>query len=474
VTLPCEIAGRIEKKGDRDWYSFTVKKGDIYSIEVYGDRLGAPVDMYFVLRTAEGRVLKEDDDNPEILNPQFYTLSADPPRYRFVVPADGTYQLLVASKFAYTQAGPRHQYRVRITPERPDFRVVVMPPNTGLPDAPLVRQGGNQFLSAYIWRQDGFNGPITITGEDLPSGIKVQPQIILPSQKQAVIVIGATADAKPWAGPITLVATAKINGQTVVREVRSATVTWPVPAVNVAAVSRLDHSLVIAVREQGRFDLRVLVDKVTVPVGGKIEIPVKLERHDKDFSLPVQVFPVNLPMQGPPQPVTLAPGKDTATLVYDSSKGGGGLQPGIYTLVFRAQATMVGANPGAGKKNNITLVAPSSPVMVTIVPKEVAKIALGNDTPKVKAGGKVEVAISVTRLYEFDGEIKLELVLPTTIKDISAEPTTIAAGQDSGTLVISAAPDAVMGQRNLTVRLTAVFAGNVPVVQEKKLNIVVK
>src|SRR5262249_19320190 len=26
VTLPCEIAGRVEKKRDRDWYSFTAKK----------------------------------------------------------------------------------------------------------------------------------------------------------------------------------------------------------------------------------------------------------------------------------------------------------------------------------------------------------------------------------------------------------------------------------------------------------------
>src|SRR5262249_53561220 len=39
VTLPCEIAGRIDKKADRDWYVFSARKGDVYSIEVYGDRL---------------------------------------------------------------------------------------------------------------------------------------------------------------------------------------------------------------------------------------------------------------------------------------------------------------------------------------------------------------------------------------------------------------------------------------------------
>ena len=61
MKLPCEIAGRIEKKGDRDWYSFSAQKGDVYSIEVYGERLGSPVDMYFVLRTEDGKVLWDFD-----------------------------------------------------------------------------------------------------------------------------------------------------------------------------------------------------------------------------------------------------------------------------------------------------------------------------------------------------------------------------------------------------------------------------
>jgi hypothetical protein len=472
VTLPCEIAGRIEKKGDRDWYSFTAKKGEVYSIEVYGDRLGSPVDMYFVLRTPEGKILKEDDDNPEIFSPQFYTPSTDPPRYRFVVPADGTYQLLVSSRFAYIQSGPRHNYRVRITAERPDFRVVVMSPATGSPDTPLVRQGGNQVLTVYVWRQDGFNSPITISGENLPPGIKVQPQIVMPAQKQALVVVSAEADAKPWAGAITLVATATIDGQQVVRAVRSATVTWPVPAVNVPAISRLDHSLAVAVIDKGPFNLIAMDDKITVQQGDKFQIQLKLERYAKDFTQTVQVVPLNLPTNTPPQPVAMPAGKDTLTLVYDT-KGvaPGGLQPGTYTWVFRAQATIVGAKGGVPKKANILVTAASSPVTVTIVPKEVGKVAVGNQTPTVKVGGKVEVPITVARLYDYGGDFKMELILPPGTKGISAEAATIPASQDTGKLVITAAPDATLGVRsNLTVRLTAMVSGH-PVTQEKKLNV---
>ncbi len=55
IKLPCEIAGRIEKPRDRDWYRFDVKKGETYTIEVFGDRLGSPMDMYFTLRQAESK-----------------------------------------------------------------------------------------------------------------------------------------------------------------------------------------------------------------------------------------------------------------------------------------------------------------------------------------------------------------------------------------------------------------------------------
>src|SRR5262245_46584642 len=33
ISVPCEIAGRIEKKRDRDWYVFSAKKGEVYNVE---------------------------------------------------------------------------------------------------------------------------------------------------------------------------------------------------------------------------------------------------------------------------------------------------------------------------------------------------------------------------------------------------------------------------------------------------------
>src|SRR5262249_35488268 len=146
----CEIAGRIAKKRDRAWYAFTAKKGDLLNIEVLSDRLGAPTGMYFILRNAETKQdIIETPDNLDFLSNKFYARTEDPAVYRFTAPADGKYLLLVASRWGDTLAGPRHFYRVRITPDHPDFQLVVMPQANTRPDAPTLYQGGNQAINVF-------------------------------------------------------------------------------------------------------------------------------------------------------------------------------------------------------------------------------------------------------------------------------------------------------------------------------------
>src|SRR5262249_2652380 len=91
VTLPCAIAGQIEKRQTRDWYTSNARKADAWMIEVFSQRLGSPTDIYFLLRKPDPKQdLGEFDDNAETLSPvKFFTRTDDPPVYRFVAPADG-------------------------------------------------------------------------------------------------------------------------------------------------------------------------------------------------------------------------------------------------------------------------------------------------------------------------------------------------------------------------------------------------
>ena len=182
VKLPCDIAGRIAKKNDRHWYTFDAKKGEVWTLEVFADRLGSPIDAFFQLTDDKGKLIVELDDGPDSLSPnQFYTKSDDPARYRFAVPADGKYRVMVSSRDAGIQYGVREQYVLRIAKENPDFRLAVMPLTPHLPDAGTVAKGGAVLFSVFVFRMDGFNDPIALSAarparrRDVPAASRFRP-----------------------------------------------------------------------------------------------------------------------------------------------------------------------------------------------------------------------------------------------------------------------------------------------------------
>jgi hypothetical protein len=452
----------------------------VYTIEVYGERLGSPLDAYFALVNAAGKVLVGPDDNPTPVRQgrqgiaadmHFYTRTDDPAPYRFQVPADGSYYLQVGSREAMVTAGPRHLYRVRVTPEQPDFRLIAMPLSSVSPDGAMVGREGHEAFTVFAWRLDGFNGEITLTGADLPLGVSIRPQTVPAGQKQAVLVVSATADAEPWTGPIRVLGTATIQGKKVVREMRSATISWPVPQPNIPTITRLDRELVLAVRDRPPFTLTAAVPEITVGLGEPIMVPLMLKRFSDSFKTPVQVVGLNLPAGLTAAPVTLAPGKDEAKVTFSTK---GRLTPGTYTLVFRGQTGQVQTKPQGNRAAPVGITQPSTPVTLTIAPKEVAKVTVSPANVTVKAGQETAVTVRVERLYEYDGELKVQLVLPPGMKGVSAKEAVIPAGANQARFVIAASPEAAGGQLpGLRVRATALFNGRVPTAQEGKLSVTV-
>ena len=485
VPVPCEIAGRIEKKKDRDWYSFTAKKNDVYNIEVFSDRLGSPTDMYLVLRNpATKQDIVELDENGDILSPiKFLSRTDDPPVYRFVAPADGTYQLLVASRLADTQAGANHLYQVRIAREQPDFRVVIVPQDNFNPAGNVLGQGGQQFLDVFAWRLDGFNGDITLTAEGLPKGVTCPPQIMGTGLRHATLVLSAAANTPITTAEFRVKATATINGKAVVREVRPASITWPVPpGQNIPAMSRLDRQLVLAVRDKPPYNLTATIDKLNILQGDKANLTLKVDRLWPDFKQPLTVITVNQPpfsntlpanlVINNNQPVTLNPGKDTlpAPVIVNAN-----VTPGTYTLVLRGQAQIpYNKDPTApaNQRPPIGVELPSTPLTITVLPKQVATVTLANANLTAKVGASAELVVRVARMFDYAGEFKVQVVLPANVKGISVADGVIPAGKDEVKLVVKAAADAAPGNRtDLIVRATATLKGNIAVTQEVKFNV---
>lgn len=469
VTGRCEIAGRVEKKGDRDCYRFTAKKGQVLGIEVFADRLGFAMDMQFALHNEKGDKLADQDDNPETTAPQFFTRTDDPPRLRFTAPADGAYTLVVTSKEAFLSYGPRYIYTVRIGPEEADFRIVAMPMSNFQIDSMVVGQAGHQAFTVFVHRSGGFSGDITLTADKLPPGLTMRPQVIAGNQKQSAVVVSAAPEAPPYTGPIQLTATATVDGRKIVREVRAASITWSVnqQQQNTPTVTRLDRELVLAVRDKAPYILAAEKTQFTVSQGDRISIPLKLTAVD--YKGTVQVTALSLPIGMALQPVTVQSGQN-ATINLDSKTT---VLPGNYTVVLRGQSQppLPNQQPKPGGPRNIVQTAP--PIAVTIVPKQLAKVAAPQNNPKIKVGGQTEVVIKVARQFDYNGPYKVEID-PKATKGITANTVTIKAGEDEAKLMLTAGPGTPAGSNpSVTVRVTAMFNDTLPVVHEAKFNVAI-
>jgi len=303
--------------------------------------------------------------------------------------------------------------------------------------------------------------------------------VVGPNLKQAALVVSAGLNAPEWVGEIKLKGTAVINGQTVAREARPASMTWPVgQPQGIPAISRLDRNLVLAVRDKAPFSLTATADQTNVVAGTKIKVGLKLARLWPDFKAAVAVAPVEAATHLPAgltfgnnnQPVTIAADKEDAPPVTVDVKSS--VPPGTYNLVLRGTVQLPFGKDPKAKKANVNIILPANPITLTVLPNQVATISVNNANPTLKIGAQTEVVIKVARLHAYAGQFKVQLVLPPNTKGISADEITIPAGEDEARILLRAPADATPGNRqNLIVRAVALIAGNTPLLHETKINV---
>lgn len=183
-------------------------------------------------------------------------------RLFFDPPADGVYQVRVAD--ARGAGGPGHAYRVTVRPPRPDFAVTVGPLSPG------VWKGGGVPLTVTADRKDGYDGPIAVKLDGLPTGFDCPPTVIQSGQTVTTLTLFAAADAAvPMGTQPKLVARATIGGMEVVHET------------SLGTPKLLDGGDIVTTTNR---------DAVTVKPGGETRLVVSIERKG-DFKgrVPVEV-----------------------------------------------------------------------------------------------------------------------------------------------------------------------------------------
>jgi hypothetical protein len=498
IPAPCEVVGFLGRRGDSDWYSFNAKKGEQFVVEVSAEKIGTQADFFFSVR--DGKDSKKDfsgeqDDDNDTLHPLgFYTKSTDPPAYKFTAPEDGKYLVVVGCREADVAFGPRSAYKLRVSPAKPDFRVIAMPYSRHYQTGATVWQGGTQAFDMFVQRIDGYTGSVAVTVEGLPAGVTAKPLTIGPGAKYGTLVLTAKADAAPAVDPFTVKATGTdAAGKKLTRDVRPATVTWGINTQQqpVPVLSRLDQSFVLAVRaEKTLYTLVAEVAKATTKIGGKDEklaAPIVVKQGEK-FSVPLKVNWVSAdkqPVQVTAEPIGQSPQASPVTVqiptqpTKDKPEGVANFDvktsapPGTYTLVLKgvAQVPFVKDPMSKQKGPNVPAEEFSEPIVVNVIPSSVAKLSVTNlPNNTLKLGAKGELTVKVERQHNFTGEFKVKLTLPKGVERVTVADATIPAGKDEAKLVVEADDDAKPGAvTDATITVTAKYDGKHPITHETKV-----
>jgi hypothetical protein len=478
IALPCDLAGRIERRRDRDWYAFTAKANEVFVFEGFAGRLGSPADVLLEIyrvdpKTNARTLAAEGDDQADTTSPLRFPTRTDDPLVRFVAPADGPYLLHVTSRDSDLNAGPRHIYHIAIRKEQPDFRLVVMDRVEYNPSAINLWRGGGDVLEVLCYRRDGFVGEVTLTVEGLPKGVTCVPQVLGPNVRVSTLVFVAAADAPEWLGEIKIKGVATIDGKPAVREARPACMVLPVQQ-GIPSLSRLTRSVFLSVREQqSPFSLKTDVSELAVPVGGTAVFKVKAEGKAPEVKAAIALVAVSLPtppnQNPPPQGQNLTPIAAGAAEIEIKLPVPNNIPPGVYNLTVRGSTQIpFNKDPKAPNKPNINVAAFATPVKLTVY-NRVADVTLSKPEVDLRSGEQTEVVVKVSRQFGYTAPYRVQVVVPQGFVGVTAADVAIPDKANEVKLVfVSPKGSKPASNPNFVVRVTATL-GNVTLTHDAKL-----
>ncbi|MFO0877500.1 MAG: PPC domain-containing protein [Gemmataceae bacterium] len=184
VAVPSTTTARLAGPNESHPYRFQGKKGQRYLFQVESPSRGFVVDPTLRLTDAAGKLLGQARAGELYRDVELLA----------TIPADGAYLLTVGDETRH--GGPRHVYLLRARLVEPDFALQVKA------DQFSVAPGKTLDVPITVERKHGFAGPIDLTIEGLPQGVRAQA---VPGMG-ATQTLRLTADEKAkGGGPIRIV-----------------------------------------------------------------------------------------------------------------------------------------------------------------------------------------------------------------------------------------------------------------------------
>lgn len=309
--LGLSIHGRIDRPGDVDCFSLPLKRGTLVRFETRARRFGSDLDSMLRLLDPKGSPVATSDDHKRTKDSLL----------TYTVPADGQYVLEVRDLL--NRGGPNFGYLVEVRDDEPDFELVC--------DDDKASLGAG---CAHPWfvratRTGGFNGPIDVRVEGLPSGVSASRLTIPPSMNQGCLVLSAVKDAARAMSAVRVVGHAEVLGSAGAKRVIERTA-QPVSEIYLPGGGRgvfeVDSQLVQISENYDLASVEVHPDRLTIKPGESAALDVTVQRR------PNYKGPVTLDVR----------------LRHLGSVYGDPLPPGVR-VVERGSKTALGASDSKGR-----------------------------------------------------------------------------------------------------------------------------
>lgn len=212
VKPPVVVNGRIETRGDVDYFRLKGRGNREMVFEVFARRLGSPVDASLAVFDAAGKQIAFNDDH-EDLTAGLTTHHADS-RVSVKLPPTGDCMVRVTD--TQNQSGVTNAYRLCIHQAEPSFALRATP--SSLNAAP----GGKARVTIHALRLDGFTGPIAIRLKEPPAGFELNNAVVPEGQDKADVYFSVPTSPLEKPVAIRLEGTAEVEEKPVIAEVTPA------------------------------------------------------------------------------------------------------------------------------------------------------------------------------------------------------------------------------------------------------------
>ena len=329
------VNGRFQESGDEEWFRFTAEAGKGLIVETLAQRhLRAPVDTAIEIYDAAGKKLAENDDGQLFMGQVWHDFESADSRLIFQPPTTGEYFVRLTSGSGIF--GKQSTYRLSLVPLAPDFAVFQWP------DAvPIWGPNNTASFITQVFTWGGLDSDVEIRVEGLPSGwqssvshlpasyLKIYTNTYIGNQ--ALVTLTSPKDAAvETIAPFRVVARASHEGKVI--EHAAQTTTLYGNSHNDRMFLRYSREARAVVAPPLGCRLETSVTELTVPHGGTVEVPVRVEYLGEakgSFGLGIDGSTVAAGT-GWKAPTTLGAGQTEIKLPLTVSPE---WRPGTYTIV---------------------------------------------------------------------------------------------------------------------------------------------